>query len=140
MAGAVVRDSAYIGNTAKIFGEVGGRATVYGYVGRGAVVRGSAVVPEGATLEEGAEVFHGLHVVTMSPPGLGRVTLYRAKGGGHRVIVGCQRFTLDDKEAVEKLAREHGYRLPAGWKSLRKYLLATVKSWDDIKEEEEEED
>lgn len=58
------------------------------------------------------------------------VTMYRTVGGGHRVSVGCQSFSLDDTD-LQVLATEYSWVLPSGWVLMRDSLLAIAATWRD---------
>ena len=77
-----------------------------------------------------AEVFRPGHAVYLQGvvPSY-EITMYRTSGGGHRLSVGCQSFTLDDLAEVEELAENHGVDLPDQWETMARWLQMRAQQW-----------
>lgn len=133
MNDAVVGGNARIGGYAHVYGDaevcgqviIAGNARVYD----NARVFGNAFVDGNAYVGRGAEVFRPSHVITIGGCLEGAVTVFRTRGGGHKVKAGCQVFQLTDN--VKDIADVQGWYLPNGWQDMRKALLAMVQTWKD---------
>lgn len=122
---AKVSGSARVCGNADIYGnaKVRGNARIEG----NARVYGFALVDGWAHLTADADVFRPCHVVTLTGLFIETVTVFRTRGGDHKVTAGCQTFQLTDDLAG--IAATHGWALPEGWEALRDGLLAITLAW-----------
>lgn len=128
-----LKDYAQLSDRVSVEGEavVSGTAQLNGYAHLSYDARVNSVTLYTGEVRRWARVERPGEVITVDGLFSDPVTVYRAANAAkHLVTAGCQTFQLDWDLA--ELAREHGWTLPVGWRSIRNGLLAVVRTWEPV--------
>ena len=93
----------------------------------GAVATGYIYLSGEDSVRQDGYVYEQGHVLTITGLFEESVSLYRTRGGGHKVAAGCQVFELTDD--LEEIANENSWSLPNGWHLVRDLMLTHAESW-----------